>query len=311
MKQRNRQLKLPGSSKWKMDNEALIRRGEITFWVREEVLEKWREKERSGKRGAPTKYPDAIIECRWLVRLFYHLPLRATEGFFGSLMKSWKLDLPVPSYSTLSRRPKGPRLTPSAAAQPIHAVVDSSGLKVYGEGEWKVRMHGVGKRRMWRKLHVGLHGLTGEVLSCEMTDKETVDAQMLPTLLEPIQGELFSVSGDGAFDTEECYQAIEARGALALIPPRAGAVIRRRKRRRVAEHPRDFNLRQIRRWGWDPWRYASGYSRRSRVESHFSRHKRILGPGLRSRSMQNQAAECKLAALLLNKINHNPGFQSA
>ncbi len=218
MKQRNRQLKLPGSSKWKMDNEALIRRGEITFWVREEVLEKWRQKERSGNRGAPTKYPDAIIECRWLVRLFYHLPLRATEGFFGSLMKSWKLDLPVPSYSTLSRRPKGPRLTPSAAAQPIHAVVDSSGLKVYGEGEWKVRMHGVGKRRMWRKLHVGLHGLTGEVLSCEMTDKETVDAQMLPTLLEPIQGELFSVSGDGAFDTEECYQASEARRGAGADP---------------------------------------------------------------------------------------------
>lgn len=294
-----------------MYNEALVKRGEITFWVGEEVLKAWRTKVRTGKRGAPFTYPDAVIQCCWLVRLFYHLPLRATEGFFRSLMKVWKLDLPVPGYSTLSRRPKGPPLTPAAAKEPMHVVVDSSGLKVYGEGEWKVRLHGAEGRRTWRKLHVALNALAGEVLCGEMTGSETVDADVLPQLLEPIQGELFAVFGDGGYDTEGCYRVIEGKQALAVIPPRKGAVIRQRKRRRQSEHPRDFNLRMIRRWGWDAWRSGSDYGRRSLVETHFSRHKRILGPCLRSRTMKNQVAECKLSLLLLNKINHNPKFQTA
>ena len=177
---RSHQLNLLGSSKWKTYNEALVKRGEITFWVNEEVLEAWRRNpERTGKRGRPKRYPDAVIQCHWLVRLFYHLPLRATEGFFRSLTKSWNLNLPVPDYSTLSRRPKEPRLTPAAAKEPIHAVVDSSGLKGYGEGEWKVRLHGVSKRRTWRKLHVGLNALSGEAFCAELTDKDTVDAEVL------------------------------------------------------------------------------------------------------------------------------------
>lgn len=312
----SKQLKLPGSSKWKSYNRSLIKRGEITFWVTEGVLKSWRNKVRTGKRGAPFIYPDAVIQCCWLVRLFYHLPLRATEGFFRSLMKSWKLNLSVPSYSTLSRRPKGPRWSPAAAAvkvgkEPIHVVVDSSGLKVFGEGEWKVRQHGADKRRTWRKLHVALNALSGDILCGELTRCETVDAQVLPKMLKPIQGQLFSVIGDGAYDVESSYRSIERKKALPIIVPRCTAVIRHRKRFGLWEHPRDFNLRMIRRWGRKTWKKASGYHLRSLAESYFSRHKRILGPSLRSRCMRNQIAEAGLSVLVMNKINHNPKFQNA
>jgi hypothetical protein len=132
---------------WKQYNDALVRRGSLTLWVEQETLRAWRYQGPS-QRGAQFQFSDLAIECLLTLRAVYHLTLRATEGFARSLFGLMEVDLLVPDYTTLCRRAASVRITlPKRAEGPLHLVLDSTGLKVYGEGEWKVRQHGYSKRR--------------------------------------------------------------------------------------------------------------------------------------------------------------------
>lgn len=149
---------------WKEYNQNLVQRGSITLWISEEILEQWRSPTKTGKRGRPEEYPDTVILCALHLKALYHLPFRATEGFLGSILKLLRIERQVPDYTTLSKRQK--HLTVSLPKAPgkgenLYLVIDSTGLKVFGEGEWKVRRHGYVKKRLWRKLHLAINSKRG------------------------------------------------------------------------------------------------------------------------------------------------------
>ena len=211
---------------WPQYNAALRERGSLTLWVDEEALAAWRYTGPK-QRGAQYVYADAAIKCVLTLRAVYHLALRATEGLARSLLGLLQVALPVPSYSTLSRRAAAVAVALGARprAGPLHLVIDSSGFKVYGEGEWKVRLHGWSKRRTWRKLHLAVDEATGEIVAAVASTAGVSDDDALPDLLAGVPGAIGQVSADGAYDKRRCYEAIEERGAQAAIPPRRDAKI--------------------------------------------------------------------------------------
>ena len=175
--------------------------------------------------GAPKVYSDTAIQCALILKSVFQLSLRSTQGFVSSLLELLRLDLPVPDYSTLSRRQSSLAtfLTVSPSSRPRHVVVDATGLRVYGSGEWHVRKHRHGRHRAWRKLHLGVDERTKEIVAVEVTPSRVHDCRLLPALLDQIPGRIVQVSGDGAYDTRACYQSILEREAVATIPPRRSA----------------------------------------------------------------------------------------
>ena len=260
---------------WKDYNKALINRGSLTIWFDQQAINLWLNQQRSGKRGRPLLYTAVAIHCMLTLKAVYHLPLRGTQGLMRSVMKLLELDLPEASYSTLSKRSTSLEVSLSrqATGEALHLVVDSTGMKVYGEGEWKVRQHGYSKRRTWRKLHLGVDQASGEVLAVEMTDHETLDRRVMPALIEQVAEPISQVSADGAYDYKACYQAIATREARASIPPRADA----RMNGRVPFADRDENIRRITEVGRKEWKQESGYHRRSLAETAVMRVKTIFG----------------------------------
>lgn len=184
----------------------------------------------------------------------------------------------------------------------VHVVVDSTGVKVYGEGEWKVRTHGVGKRRTWRKLHLGVDEGSGEILAAVVTTNDVADCEVLSDLLEQIEQDIEQLSGDGGYDTFDCYDAMAARKALATIPPRSNAKIQQHGNSKAQPHPRDENLRRVRQVGCKQWKQESGYHRRSLSETAMFRLKTIFGGKLRRRFFDNQAVELFLQCAALNRM---------
>src|SRR3954451_11522800 len=197
---------------WSAYNAALIARGSLTLWVDEDAVTAWRYTGPT-QRGAQYVYADAAIKCVLTLRAVYHLALRATEGLARSVFALLEAALPVPSYSSLSRRAAEMDVALGALprATPLHLVIDSSGFKVYGEGEWKVRQHGWSKRRTWRKLHLGVDEATGQILAVMVTDNSVADAAVLPGLLAQVAAPVAQVSGDKAYDTRASYEAVRQR----------------------------------------------------------------------------------------------------
>jgi hypothetical protein len=287
---------------WANYNRSLVSRGSLTIWVSPTVLAAWTAAGQKGKRGHPQIYSDLAIECMAMLRAIYHLPLRATQGLLASILELMKVTLSVPNYSTLSRRQVSLAFHPPQrrAGEQLHLVVDSTGVKVFGEGEWKVRQHGWSKRRTWKKLHVGVDEATGQILAVTVTDNSVADASALPGLLAQVPGALAQLSADKAYDTRSSYDAARQRQARASIPPRRGARIWQHANTKAERLIRDENLRAIRRDGRKAWKQASGYHRRSIAESVMSRFKRILGPTISARTFPGQAAEIKVRCNILN-----------
>lgn len=291
---------------WAKYNRALVQRGSLTLWVSSEVLAGWSAPPATVRvRGHPLVYSDLAIECMATLRAVYHLALRATQGLLQSVVKLLHLTVPVPSYVTLSRRQVSLTFTPPPGRrdEALHVVVDSTGIKVFGEGEWKVRQHGVTKRRTWKKLHLGVDEATGEILAVAVTDNSITDATELPGLLDQISAPIKQVSGDTAYDTRRCYDAIRNREARATIPPRKSAKIWQHANSQAERLIRDENLRAIRKTGRQAWKRACGYHRRSLAETAMSRLKRILGPTISARSFPGQMAEMKIRCTILNKLH--------
>ena len=283
---------------WSAYNAALVQRGSLTVWFDEASIEAWCAPKDPFKVGAPTIYSDTAILCALTLKAVFRLPLRQTEGFVGSLIRLLKLSLPVPDYSTLSRRGKtlDVPLGTRQRDEPLHLVVDSTGLKVFGEGEWKVRQHGWAKRRTWRKLHLGVDEATGEIVAQLVTSNDVTDGSVLRSLLEQVDDVVLQVTADGAYDTTDCYSAIEALGALAVIPPDADA------RDWGSDGARDRVVRRVKEVGRAAWKKESGYHRRSLAEVGMFRMKTIFGPALSARVMENQQTEGAIRCRALNTM---------
>ena len=289
---------------WSEYNAGLKQRGSLTFWIEESVLETWIVDDLSGKRGASIFYSDIAIVTMATLKAVYRLAGRQCQGFVESIFELMDIDLPVPEHSTLSRR-----LGQISVELPVvpkegarHVVVDSTGVKVYGEGEWKTRQHGISKRRTWRKLHLGVDEATGEILAAVVTTNDVHDAEVLNDVLEAIDGPIAQVSADGAYDHRHCYDEIEAKVANPVIPPRKDAKIWRHGNRKGKPHPRDKNLRSIRQHGRKKWKRDSNYHRRSLAETTMFRFKTIFGGNLSSRKFDNQAVELFIKCAALNRM---------
>jgi len=212
---------------WRDYNSALVRRGSLTLWVEQGAVNGWRERSRPARRGRRRLYPDLAVTCALTLREVYHLPLRATQGLVRSLLPLLGTDLTAPHYSTLSRRAAAlAGKLPRRSTGPLHLAVDATGVKLYGEGEWEVRLHGADRRRAWRKLHLLLDHRTHEALACSMSEQYVLDRKELPGLRGGVEGEVVEVLGDGADDFQDCYKAIRARGARSVIPPKKRARVR-------------------------------------------------------------------------------------
>lgn len=289
---------------WHAYDDALVRRGSLTLWVEEATLQAWRYQGPT-QRGAQFQYSDTAIECLLTLPSVYHLTLRATEGLAGSLFGLMGLDLDVPDHTTLSRRAATVPITlPKRATGPLHLILDSTGLKVYGEGEWKVRQHGYSQRRTWLKLHLAVDPQTHEIQAAMVSDPGVTDAEMAPPLLGQVDNRLESMTGDGAYDRATVYAELDRRDARAIIPPRRDAKIQRHGNTSGPRLARDENLRRIRRVGRKAWKEESGYHRRSLGETAMYRMKRIFGDGVSSRRDAQQATEAGIRCRALNLMTH-------
>jgi len=289
---------------WSQYNDALVRRGSLTLWVDQNTLLAWRY-QGPPQQGAQFQYSDLAIECLLTLRAVYHLPLRATEGFAGSLFELMGVDLPVPDYSTLCRRAGTVRITlPKKATGPLHLILDSTGLKVYGEGEWKVRQHGYAKRRTWLKLHLAVDPETHEIQAAVVSEPGVTDEEAVPALLDQVEGPVSGAGADGAYDRRTVYDELARRGARAVIPPRRDAKIQRHGNTAGPRLARDENLRRIRRIGRKAWKRESGYHRRSLGETAMFRLKTMFGPGVSSRKDGQRATEVGIRCRAMNIMTH-------
>jgi Transposase DDE domain len=289
---------------WSEYNLALKQRGSLTFWVSEEAIEQWLNTKPSETLGAPKTYSDTAIMSVLTVKSLFRLAGRQATGLIASLFELMQVELPVPDHSTVSRRmgKLSVRLPIHDREQARHVVIDSTGIKVYGEGEWKVRQHGVSKRRTWRKLHLAVDETTGEILAAVVSTNDWGDCEILPDLLEQIEGDIEQVSADGAYDTSDCYDTITERGAKPVIPPRKNAVLWFHGNRKAPPHPRDQALRSIRKHGRKKWKRDANYHRRSLSETAMFRHKTAFGGKVVSRKFENQATELLCQCAMLNRM---------
>jgi len=284
---------------WHDYNKGLIRRGSLTLWFDEKSVKEWHKAKQNG-RGRPKVYADMAILCMLTVKMVFRLPLRATQGLVESIINLLHLSIIAADYSTVCRRQRRLKvpLQKSDMSKPLHAVFDATGLKVFGEGEWKVRQHGYSKRRIWRKLHLGINEATGEIIAETLSDKDKNDGTLLPKLIEQITGSVSQVSGDGAYDNFKNYELLKKRGIKATIPTQKNAQMKRLDNT-IA---RDAVVLEIRKLGRKKWKQQNGYHRRSLAETTMFRFKRILGNNLHAILFKNQAVEAIIKCNILNKM---------
>lgn len=285
---------------WPDYNKALVRRGSVTLWFHDDVVQEWTNPTQTGKPGHPFLYGDLAIECALTLKAVYGLALRQTQGFLASLVELLQVNLATPCYSTFSRRAKTlevslPRMHPEQA---FHLVVDGTGLKVYGEGEWHVRTHGKTRRRVWRKIHLGFDEATREVVATEVTESTVHEKEELPGLLDQVDDPIAQVTTDGAFDFTSCYDAIAEHEATAVIPPRSNAVVWDNG----DADARDATIRRIEEIGRKAWKQESGYHRRSLAENGIFRLKRIFGSCLLSRTLARQKTDVRIRCAAMNRM---------
>jgi len=286
---------------WKNYNASLINRGSLTIWIDDSLSKEWIEQPKTGR----PKFSSHVIKMGLFLREVYKLTLRALQGFLSSILRMMNLSLPCPSYSLFCKRYNEvssnlPRLS---SKRPCDLVIDSSGFKVYGEGEWKVKIHGASKRRQWVKLHIAVDPKSSEIIAAIATDDRTADMQMLPKLIDASPKTIKRVAADGAYDYIFCRNYLDKQGIEALIPPRKNARLRNEKEL----SSRNDSIEMIHLLGGDKealslWKKISGYSSRSLVETAFSRLKMILSEKLKSRKTCRQKVEMILRCHVMNKM---------
>jgi hypothetical protein len=291
---------------WKQYTQNLINRGSITFWFPNDSVKKWKAKKDKKHFGRPFVYSDMAIETAHTIRHVYHLPLRALQGFISSLFCLLNLSLKTPCYTQICKRAKKLSLPPLSFRKHVTDIVfDASGLKVYGEGEWKVRSYGFSKRRKWMKIHLGIDPKTQEILLSKLTDNHSDDIDVAIDLLDDASFPIDKVYGDGLYDAEKIYEKLWNRDSVPIIPTRKNA--RNKNTKKPWLFYREKQISEIKGLGGDDlarsiWKKLTGYHQRSLVETAFSRWKQLLGPKLKSRKSENQTFEAKIKCHILNKM---------
>ena len=295
---------------WPEYNRALIQRGSITIWVEENAIKSWFSSFHTCQAGRPATYSNEAILTMLLLREIYKLTLRSLQGFVKSIFFMMGLNLPVPSYSQISRRAKSlhkqiNRLVQGKKAS--HIIFDSTGLKVYGEGEWKMRIHGKTKRRTWRKFHIGIDAETQDILCCELTENNEGDAEVAKRLLENLPCKVKSARGDGAYDASSFRKKVHDKDGICIVPPPRDAAYKGKSPDKW-EQERDTAIAAIHGFGGDDvgrklWKICSLYHERSLVETTMLRIKKMLGDKLKARDLGAQKTEAICKCLVINKMN--------
>ena len=300
---------------WAEYDESLRRRGDLTVWISDDALALWSAPPRMTPGGQPV-YSDLAIELCLTFGMVFKQPLRQTEGLMRSIAGLLKVEIVVPHFTTLSRRGNGLTLSAKAAPKntsPVQLVVDSTGLKIFGEGEWLEQKHKTKrKRRSWRKLHLGLDLVSGQIVCSDLTTNDIGDPTALPGLLDQIDDPVEQFLGDGAYDGEQACAVITERFGSAIkvtIPPPKNAVLSPDAAR--APSIRDLHIADIGTHGRMAWQKASGYNQRSRGETLMGRWKTVIGPKLKARSLKNQKTEAKIGVRILNRMTElgRPKFE--
>ena len=289
---------------WRDYDASLRQRGSLTVWVTREAIAAWTAAPRTTRGGQPIYAPLAILTALTL-RAAFRLALRQTEGLIGSVIRLLGLDLAVPGHSTLSRQAETlevPRPRSSPGAEPLRLLVDSTGLKLCGAGEWLHEKHGTTVRRSWRKLHLGVDAGTGQIVASLLTAHDADDGAQIGPLLDQVEGPLASFTGDGAYDQDGVTSSVIERHpeAAIIVPPRANAVPS--DTAATAPTQRDRHLQQIAKHGRLAWQAASGYTKRARAETGMARFKQVIGDGLRSHTDERQSTEVDVAVHVLNRM---------
>lgn len=290
---------------WPEYEAGLRERGSLTLWLTPEALGCWDAPWRKTRGGQP-RYSDLAIETALTLGLVFGLRLRQAEGFVASLLQLMGLALAVPDHTTLSRRARRWR-SPSRRVDrqvppsgPVHVLFDSTGLKVYGAGQWLEEKHGARSRSGWRKLHLALDADSGEIVAHTMTGQDTGDGSQVGPLLDQIDGPIGRFTADGAYDGKPTYDAIIGHSADAaiVIPPRVNAV------EPNGDQPpgqRDQHIAAIIRDGRMKWQASTGYGSRALVETAIGRYKSIIDR-LRARSFHAQQTEVAIGCAVLNRM---------
>jgi hypothetical protein len=264
-------------------------------WFTDAAIAAWEAAPRTTPGGQP-HYSDLAITTALTLRAVFHLPLRQTEGLIGSVLQLLGVDLPVPDFSTLSRRAQTLELPaqPCATGGSIHLLVDSSSLKLGGPGEWLVEKHGTRKRRSWRKLHIGFDAVTGRIVASILTERDVDDASQVEPLLDQIAEPVEVFMG--------VYTTLNERypDAKVIVPPRGDAVLSAAAD--IEPTQRDRHIQAIADKGRMAWQRDSGYNQRAGVEGQFARWKQVIGDGLRFHNDEARATEVAIAAQVLNRM---------
>lgn len=291
---------------WPEYEAGLRRRGSLTLWITPEALTGWAAPRRKTRGGQPL-YSDLAIETTLMLGMVFGLRLRQSEGFLNSVLELMALDLPVPDHTTLSRRAR--TWEPSAKSNnrrpvadgPVHVLIDSTGLKVYGAGQWLEEKHSAKSRRGWRKFHLALDADSGEIIAHSLTDQDTSDTSQVELLLNQINDEIDQFTADGAYDSDPTYDAVLRHSAAArvVIPPRSTGVTRQ-----DTDPPsqRVLHIASINGDGRLRWQASTGYGKRALVETAMGRYKGIIGPRLRARSFPAQQTEVAIGVAILNRM---------
>jgi len=297
---------------WSEYNESLVSRGSITVWFSEDALQRWYHANSTCKRGRPFLYSDSTIELFLTVRELLRLPYRQTEGFIRGILGLIQEGLTVPDFTSAAKRAAklGIELPVIPRQGNVDVILDSTGLKVFGEGEWKVRQHGPSKRRTWRKLHLAIDPQTQEILAETLTTNAGHDADQAAELLDAVPAAIATVTADGAYDQWKVYATIDQRQARPRIAPRRDAKIKRHANTAGLRLGRDHTIRAIRRVGRKQWKKSSGYHCRSLAETAVFRLKTIFGPKLKNRHFHNQRTEARLRCRILNQFTQSHPVRS-
>lgn len=291
---------------WAEYEAGLRKRGSIIFWLSDEALAAWHAPRRKTPGGQP-RYSDLAVETSLQLGLVFDLPLRQIEGFVSSLFSLMSVELPIPDHTTLSRRAgrlnthKSKPERNGGSDKPLHVIIDSTGLKTYGAGQWLEDKHGVKSRRRWRKLHIAIDADSGEILAEVLTGQDTSDVSQLDKLLDAIDAPMGCFMADGAYDGKSAYDTIQwhSAGVRIIIPPRPHFIPKE-----ILGPPtqREGHVATIAERGRMSWQASTGYGRRSLVETTMSRYKSIIGNRLRARKFANQKAEVTRACEILNRM---------
>ena len=289
---------------WAEYDAGLRRRGSLTLWVTAEVRDGWNAARRTTP-GGQSVYSEFAIETGMMLRLAFHLALRQTEGLMGSIFGLLNVPLSTPDHSTLSRRARKMKSISNGCILPdgpIHLLIDSTGLKVFGAGEWLQEKHGAKARRIWKKLHLAMDADTGMIMASTLTGNDVGDPSQVAPLLDQIEATIASVTADGAYDGMPTYDVVAARSKdiRVIIPPHVTAVLSDE----AGDNPsqRDKHILLIVAGGRLGWQKEADYGQRALVETAMGRYKAIIGPRLRARSLIGQRAEAAVGVAVLNRM---------